>query len=64
MQIRFENEKQGYEVGCECGARFVAPFRAGQAQCPSCGAMETMPSLFDDWWRTEPTCGRFAYREA
>ena len=64
MQIRVEREKLGFEISCACGTRFVTPYKSHQAECPTCGTVEIMPTLFDDWWRAEPTCGRYAYREA
>ena len=64
MQIRFERKNQGYEIGCDCGTEFVAPYGSSEATCPKCGAHTMMSGLFDDWWREEPTAGRFAYREA
>ncbi len=64
MHIRLEREEQGFEIDCGCGTRFMAPYKSHHATCPACGAVEVMPALFDEWWRAEPTCGRYAYREA
>ncbi len=64
MRIRFEQKDKGYEIGCDCGAKFVAAHGSSEATCPACGNHTIMGGLFEDWWREEPTSGRFAYREA
>ncbi|MFQ5971854.1 MAG: hypothetical protein ACE5Q3_05940 [Alphaproteobacteria bacterium] len=67
MEIRFElngASQDGFEVSCQCGVTFRVQRKTLRAQCPHCDSEEEMASLFEDWWRAEPTVGRFAYREA